>query len=54
MRKKIDIEKVQKLSSVEEMLEREYGSNGTTSRETFNAKAKAWYYAEVLNLGIIN
>ncbi len=48
MRKKIDIEKLQKLSSVEEMLEGEYGSNGTTSRETFNAKAKAWYYAEVL------
>ena len=48
MRKKIDIEKIQKLSTTEDMFEQEYGPKGTTRREEFEAKARAWYYAEVL------
>ena len=48
MRKKIDIEKIQKLSTTEDMFHQEYGPKGTARREEFEAKARAWYYAEVL------
>ena len=48
MRKKIDIEKIQKLSTTEDMFQQEYGPKGTARREEFEAKARAWYYAEVL------
>ena len=30
------------------MLKEKYGSKGTESREEFDAKSRAWYYAEVL------
>ena len=30
------------------MFVEEYGAKGTASREEFDAKARAWYYAEVL------
>ena len=45
---KIDMEKISKLGSVDEMLDNKYGKPGTPSRDEFEAKAKAWYYAEIL------
>ena len=30
------------------MLDQKYGKTGTSTRDAFEAKAKAWYYAEVL------
>lgn len=48
MRKKIDMDRVKKLSTVEDMFLQDYGPKGTAVREEFEAKARAWYYAEVL------
>ena len=45
---KLDAQKLSKLPSFNEKLDREYGQKGTMQRETFDAKARAWYYAEVL------
>ena len=45
---KLDAKKLSKLPSFNEKLDREYGPKGTMQRETFDAKARAWYYAEVL------
>lgn len=48
MRTKIDIEKLKALPTSEELLTEKYGAKGTESREEFDAKSLAWYYAEVL------
>ena len=48
MRPTIDIEKLKSLPTVEELLKEEFGAKGSTSREEFDAKSRAWYYAEVL------
>ncbi len=48
MRPKVDIEKVKQLPTVEEMFKNEYGEKGTSVRDEFDAKSRAWYYAEVL------
>ena len=48
MRSKIDINKLKHLPTAEDMFEEEYGAKGTASREEFDAKGRAWYYAEVL------
>ncbi|MBQ8806984.1 MAG: helix-turn-helix transcriptional regulator [Bacteroidaceae bacterium] len=48
MRPKIDINKLKHLPTTEDMLTSEYGAKGTVSREEFDAKSRAWYYAEVL------
>ena len=45
---KLDAKKLSKLPSFNEKLDREYGPKGTMQRETFDAKARAGYYAEVL------
>ena len=45
---KLDAKKLSKLPSFNEKIDREYGQEGTMQRETFDAKARAWYYAEVL------
>ena len=45
---KLDAKKLSQLPSFNEKLDREYGPKGTMQRETFDAKARAWYYAEVL------
>ena len=45
---KLDAKKLSQLPSFNEKLDREYGQKGTMQRETFDAKARAWYYAEVL------
>ncbi len=48
MRTKIDINKLKQLPTAEDMFEKEYGAKGTPAREEFDAKSRAWYYAEVL------
>ena len=45
---KVDEEKLNGLSSANELLDRKYGSEDTASRREFDAKAKAWYLAELL------
>jgi len=48
MRSSIDLKKIASLPTVNQMLDSKYGTDGTSAREDFDAKAKAWYYAEVL------
>ena len=48
MRTKIDTTKLKNLPTIENMLADEYGEKGTPSRDEFDAKSRAWYYAEVL------
>ena len=48
MRSKIDTTKLKNLPTIENMLADEYGEKGTPSRDEFDAKSRAWYYAEVL------
>lgn len=45
---KIDLEKLKNARTVNQMLDEKYGELGTPQREEFNAKAKAYYYAELL------
>lgn len=44
----IDVSKLSGLSTVDGLLDEKYGAEGTPSRLEFEAKARAWYYAEVL------
>ena len=48
MRPKIDINKLKHLPTTEDMFIEEYGAKGTATRDEFDAKSRAWYYAEVL------
>ena len=48
MRRNIDLGKLQHLPTAEDMFVEEYGEKGTISRDEFDAKSRAWYYAEVL------
>ena len=48
MRKDIDFNKLGNLPTANEMLDEKYGKCGSVTRDAFEAKAKAWYYAEVL------
>ena len=48
MKTKIDIDKVKRLPTVEDLFEKEYGKKGTHLRDEFDAKSRAWYYAEIL------
>lgn len=48
MEKKFDIEKIKKLSTVEDMFQEEFGPKGTAKREEFETKARAWYYEQNL------
>lgn len=48
MRQKIDINKLKHLPTTEDMLTNEYGAKGTVARDEFDAKSRAWYYAEIL------
>ena len=45
---KISEEKWAKLPKIEDRLEDRYGPVGSPSRKEFQAKAEAWYYAEIL------
>lgn len=40
--------KLQKLQTAEDYLSAKYGKRGSDSRKEFDAKAMAWYYAEIL------
>ena len=46
--KKLNLNKLAKLETLNEHLDREYGPKGSPAREDFEAKAQAWYYAEIL------
>jgi len=48
MRPNIDLKKLASLPTAGQMLDSKYGVEGSSSRDGFEAKAKAWYYAEVL------
>lgn len=48
MRKDIDFKRLESLPTANDMLEEKYGKLGSVTRDAFEAKAKAWYYAEVL------
>ena len=45
---KIDKKKLAELKTGSQHLTEKYGEKGTPSREEFEAKAKAWYFAEIL------
>lgn len=47
-RSKLNMDRIKQLPTVEEMFEEKYGKRGTFEREQFDARARAWYYAEVL------
>lgn len=44
----INAEKLKGLKTVSQLFDEKYGKEGTESRADFNAKAQAWYYAELL------
>ncbi len=44
----IDEGKLAKLTTGSDHLAEKYGKKGTLSREEFEAKSKAWYYATIL------
>lgn len=44
----LDDKKLQSLNTVNDLLDKKYGAEGTESRMEFDAKAEAWYLAEVL------
>ena len=48
MRPKIDMNKLKELPTTEDLISKKYGAKGTVSREEFDAKSRAWYYAEIL------
>lgn len=48
MRPKLDAAKLAQLPTASTMLVEKYGQTGSVKREEFEAKAMAWYYAEVL------
>ncbi len=47
-RRKLNLEKIRKLPTANEYLDKKYGKIGTQSREVFHEKAMAWYYGEIL------
>ncbi|MBO4570343.1 MAG: helix-turn-helix transcriptional regulator [Bacteroidales bacterium] len=48
MTRKLDIHKLSQLKTVNEDLDKRYGKEGSQGRDEFDAKARAWYYAECL------
>lgn len=44
----LNMEKLKGLPTANEMLDEKYGKKGTSSRAEFEARAQAWYYAELL------
>ena len=46
--RKLDVKKVSKLPTANDMLDEKYGKFGTESRTEFNAKALAWYYGQLI------
>ena len=48
MRPILDTTKIEAQPTADQMLSGKYGMPGTPGREDFDAKAMAWYYADVL------
>lgn len=48
MRPKLDPQKLASLPTVNDMLTAKYGTEGDVKRTEFDAKSRAWYYAEIL------
>ncbi len=46
--KKLDENKLVKLPTAGELLDKKYGKAGTESRISFHEKSIAWYYGEIL------
>lgn len=44
----INLEKLKGMKTAGQLFDEKYGNEGTESRNEFNAKAQAWYYAELL------
>lgn len=44
----INIKKLRELPTGEDLLKKKYGEPASEQRAEFNAKAMAWYYAEIL------
>jgi DNA-binding XRE family transcriptional regulator len=44
----INPEKLKGMKTAGQLFDEKYGNEGTESRREFNAKAQAWYYAELL------
>lgn len=40
--------KLKNLPTIDDLFTQEYGEKGSVSRDEFDAKSRAWYYAEVL------
>jgi DNA-binding XRE family transcriptional regulator len=45
---KFNEEKLAKLKRADDLFDEYYGTSGTPERTDFEAKAKAWYYVEIL------
>ena len=45
---KLDMNKLNNLRSFDSYLDEQYGKENSVERKEFEAKAKAWYYAELL------
>lgn len=45
---KLNENKLAQLTSFEDVLQRKYGEADSKARKEFDAKSKAWYYAELL------
>ena len=45
---KLDTNKLNSLRSFDSYLDEQYGKENSVERKEFEAKAKAWYYAELL------
>ena len=45
---KFNEEKLAKLRTFDDILQEKYGAPDSEAREEFDARAKAWYYAELL------
>ena len=45
---KLDTNKLNSLRSFDSYLDEQYGEENSVERKVFDAKAKAWYYAELL------
>lgn len=46
--RKLDENKLAKLHTAGELLDKKYGETGTESRTTFHEKSIAWYYGKIL------
>jgi ribosome-binding protein aMBF1 (putative translation factor) len=47
-RTKLNWEKISKLPTVNDMLDEEYGKEGTPTREAFKREAYAWYTGQII------